>query len=857
MKFVCALVSLLTMMGFHEAQELVAFQVAPPPIADGQIDDIAWTKALTLQLAHRLGGGEPQAKTTVKFCFGAEHIFVLFVCDEPNPKLMRHNIKQHDGEVWTDDCVEVFLAPDPTDPTCYYHIVVNSLGVLRDEFWQGGKDDVNWDSKARVGVSIESDRWVAEIAIPIRSLNRMPIFNDVWRVNFARQRYSVSPPELSTWQPCKSGFHEPQNFGSLRLANFSSLQAVQQLSATVVRQEANRLQNLLRTWRQKLPLKLKTAIGKKVIATITDWQGKLSAGNLTSLWTQIKTLKVRLPQLEAEVMQAAVAERVSKPYAVFAVSPMLKLRPEQVPSGEPISASNPVTLFAAKGEGESVQIVIAALERTLKNVKVGVSPLVGPKGSMILPEVRLVGYVPVQKPTPGGFGIIGRYPDPLLPLRNFDVAEGECQSVWLTVWVPKDAEPGDYEGAITIEPQNIERTVAPIHLRVYDVTLPTQSFLKTCVLIWDYKARQVYGDAWTPERSRRFYELCLRYRFTPPPPLPWDKVFVKQPDGTWRANWDEFDREVEAWMSKGATAFSIGGILRWGTKPPPENEQADVAAKLKLLDEHLKRKGWSERFYFYVFDEPSTAEFINIEALCRFVHEHAPNLNILLTAGYGATGPFRTHAPTPEGAAYRALAGFINIWVPHIDCFDEPFLRERKKAGDQVWMYVCISTVGKTYPDIWRIDWTGVAHRAVGWWLWRYGCDGFLYWCVNYWTDDKGQPFDLFANPVAYPGGNGDGFLFYPDPNRGDPIPSVRAEIFRDGIEDYDLLTMLQQTATKLKLDKFKAQKFAQLLAQAEKLSDASDLILAPNKFADDPIAYHERHRQILSLLEQMQKVKP
>jgi len=344
----------------------------------------------------------------------------------------------------------------------------------------------------------------------------------------------------------------------------------------------------------------------------------------------------------------------------------------------------------------------------------------------------------------------------------------------------------------------------------------------------------------------------LRYRFTPPPPLPWDEVFVRRPDGTWAANWDEFDRVVETWMAKGATAFSIGGILRWGTKLPPENERTEVAAKLQLLGEHLRQKGWSERFYFYVFDEPSTAQFADIEALCRFVHEHAPNLNILLTAGYGATGPFRTHAPTPEGAAYRVLANFINIWVPHIDCFDEPFLRERKKAGDQVWMYVCISTVGKTYPDIWRIDWTGTAHRAIGWWLWRYGCDGFLYWCVNYWTDDKGKPFDLFANPTAYPGGNGDGFLFYPDPQKGDPIPSVRVEIFRDGIEDYDLLCLLQ---TKLaKAQKLADPKHQKWLQRAQTLLRADDLILAPNKFADNPAAYEQRHRQLLEVLEELSR---
>ncbi|MFA0744664.1 MAG: hypothetical protein LASZOEIN_001459 [Candidatus Fervidibacter sp.] len=846
-------VSLLT--GIASAQQIVV-RSPQAPVLDGVPDEPAWSKATVFNLPHRLGNGKTQVGTIVKMTFHSDRLFVLFVCEEPNPKAMKRTVRRRDGEVWRDDCVEVFLAPDPNEPSSYYHIIVNSLGIIRDEFWQDGKDDVGWDSGAKVATRVEDDRWVAEIAIPLERLNRMPVFSETWKVNFARQRYSVEPPELSTWQPCRTSFHEPENFGTVTFDGINALPSVRKLSASIVQSEANKLMKTLRQWRVQLPTAPKTETGKEVARLLTSWQQKLSEQNLSSLWRQVRTLDRQLPTLSAIVARAKLAERSKRPYAVFAVSPMLKLRPEQIPESEPLGEKSVVSLFAAKGEGESLQIIIAALETDLEGVKVGVTPLVGPKGSVVLPEVRLVGYVPVQKPTPGGFGVPGNYPDPLLPIRTFNVQRNKCQSVWLTVWVPHGAVAGTYEGAIIVEPKNAAKLNVPIRLRVYDVTLPVQSHLKTCVLIWDYKARQVYGDAWTPERSRRFYELCLRYRFTPPPPLPWDKVFIKQPDGTWVAKWDEFDREVEGWMSKGATAFSIGGILRWGTKLPPENEREDVAAKLKLLGEHLKRKGWSERFYFYVFDEPSTAEFADIEALCRFVHQHAPNLNILLTAGYGATGAFRSHAPTPEGAAYRALAGFINIWVPHIDCFDEPFLRERRKLGDQVWMYVCISTVGKTYPDIWRIDWTGVSHRAIGWWLWRYGCEGFLYWCVNYWTDDKGKPFDLFANPVAYPGGNGDGFLFYPDSQRGDPIPSVRAGIFRDAIEDYDLLTMLHGVVTHLKADRKFAQKLAKPLSEAEKVLDASNLIVAVNKFVDDPRPYEQRHKRILELLELLTKSK-
>ncbi|MGQ9729504.1 MAG: glycoside hydrolase domain-containing protein, partial [Candidatus Fervidibacter sp.] len=609
----------------------------------------------------------------------------------------------------------------------------------------------------------------------------------------------------------------------------ANLLTVRNLSAEIIRKEVSRVQSELQKLRSQLPSKPRTAMGRKAVSWLDEQQRRLSASNgLTEIWQLVRTVSRSLLEGSELVMRGKMAEKLQRPYAAFFISPMTKLRPEQLPD---IVPTQEIVLHAARGEGESAQLLIAALERHLENVKVSFTPLVGPKGFLVFPKANLVGYVPVQNPTLGGFGVAGRYPDPLLPMTTFDVPQGEHRSVWLTVWVPQDAISGSYEGAVIVEPQNLPPTKLKVQLRVYPVTLPAQSFLKTCVLIWDYKARQVYGDAWTPEKSKRFYELCLRYRFTPPPPLPWGKVFVRQPDGKWTANWDEFDSEVEAWMERGATAFSIAGVLRWGTKPPPENEREEVAAKLRLLGEHLKSKGWSERFYFYVFDEPSTSEFVNIESLCRFVHRHAPELNILLTSGYGATGAYRTHAPTPDGAFYRALANFINIWVPHIDCFDEPFLRERKKTGDQVWMYVCISTVGKTYPDIWRIDWTGTAHRAIGWWLWRYGCDGFLYWCVNYWTDDKGKTFDLFSNPTAYPGGNGEGFLFYPDPQKGEPIPSVRAEIFRDGIEDYDLLTLLKQRN------------------HNSPLLNASDIIFAPNKFADDPQAYERRHQEILKAL--------
>jgi len=67
---------------------------------------------------------------------------------------------------------------------------------------------------------------------------------------------------------------------------------------------------------------------------------------------------------------------------------------------------------------------------------------------------------------------------------------------------------------------------------------------------------------------------------------------------------------------------------------------------------------------------------------------------------------------------------------------------------------------------------------------------------------------------------------------------------------------MLRQIVEAVKGDERKSQKLSHLLLQAEKLLNAADLISAPNRFVDDPSTYEARHRQILSLLEQLQRVE-
>jgi hypothetical protein len=84
-------ISLLT--GIASAQQIVV-RSPQAPVLDGIPDEPAWSKATVFNLPHRLGNGKTQVGTVVKMTFNGDRLFVLFVCEEPNPKAMKRTVRQ-------------------------------------------------------------------------------------------------------------------------------------------------------------------------------------------------------------------------------------------------------------------------------------------------------------------------------------------------------------------------------------------------------------------------------------------------------------------------------------------------------------------------------------------------------------------------------------------------------------------------------------------------------------------------------------------------------------------------------------------------------------------------------------------
>jgi len=159
-------------------------------------------------------------------------------------------------------------------------------------------------------------------------------------------------------------------------------------------------------------------------------------------------------------------------------------------AGDPLEPLRPVRLATPRGGVSSGQVVVSAAAE-LRGVSATLGSLKSDTGAVLPP-----GCVSIRYATADGdiAKLLDRPPGPtpILP-------------IWLTARVPKDAAPGEYRGAMTIDGLK-EKVSVPVELRVYDWTLPDLPDYGTSVSLLhcpESVARQ-YG---VPLWSDRHFEL--------------------------------------------------------------------------------------------------------------------------------------------------------------------------------------------------------------------------------------------------------------------------------------------------------------------------------------------------------------
>ncbi len=114
-------------------------------------------------------------------------------------------------------------------------------------------------------------------------------------------------------------------------------------------------------------------------------------------------------------------------------------------------------------------------------------------------------------------------------------------------------------------------------------------------------------------------------------------------------------------------------------------------------------------------------------------------------------------------------------------------MKEEVAGGDELWTYVCVNPV-EPYAN-WQLLSDGTETIVSIWQMKEYDITGMLYWAVSYWKVNYWGTAEPWTGS-AY----GDGILIYSGHTFRSlyPIPTLRLESIRDGIEDYQMLCMLE-----------------------------------------------------------------
>lgn len=156
---------------------------------DGVLDDQGWENAGAISnflTTVPIQGGEPTGKTTVKVLANSKFIAFAFVCSDDNPAGIVNFSKLRDNDLSNEDYVKIILDPFQ-DGQSGYIFSINPNGARYDALIanRGESENKDWDGIWEAAATIDEKGWVAEIKIPIQSINFKPGLSS-WGFNVER-----------------------------------------------------------------------------------------------------------------------------------------------------------------------------------------------------------------------------------------------------------------------------------------------------------------------------------------------------------------------------------------------------------------------------------------------------------------------------------------------------------------------------------------------------------------------------------------------------------------------------------------------------------------------------------------------
>jgi len=217
-----ALLSLASHCGAQGPPLVQIGTAALAPKIDGVLDDACWERAAIITPFLLNDGSGPATQQTLgRLCWDDKALYLAFECYEralspasQQLHLLKKTATNHDGRVFGDESLELFLRPGGTGS--YYQLAANMLGTRYESRGTDPSFNGAWQAAATTG----SESWLLEVMVPFSCLQvPTPKPSEEWTFNVCRNENPSS--ESSTWCGLEGAYHAPEQFGTLVFARDS------------------------------------------------------------------------------------------------------------------------------------------------------------------------------------------------------------------------------------------------------------------------------------------------------------------------------------------------------------------------------------------------------------------------------------------------------------------------------------------------------------------------------------------------------------------------------------------------------------------------------------------------------------
>ena len=361
---------------------------------------------------------------------------------------------------------------------------------------------------------------------------------------------------------------------------------------------------------------------------------------------------------------------------------------------------------------------------------------------------------------------------PLLDDGAITLPPREARQVWVDI-ASGETAPGEQSGALTVGDARIAVAITVASVRIPD-DLPYSSYSWQYLDTWP--ALQGIEDAAIADLRAHHTNVNILTSTS----VPWPTEVDEQGNMTAPLEFETHDRMVElcAPISDHGIAFFAG--FSHGRRGFDQFERFSEPWRrlyrqwLTAWVAHLQQIGVGyDRFILYPLDETIDEVYAEIATLTRDVD---PRVRL-----------FADPLARDSDERLRAVLDLVDIWCPNLSMYERrPWqLEMMRETGATIWSY----TVGRRESDPYA------HYRLHHWRAWRDGAEGAGFWAYAQggdWQDT--DLWDDFSVP------NSDYGVIYTltgapeDVSRAEAIiPGKRWEAWREGIEEWVCLWMLEQ----------------------------------------------------------------